>query len=120
MGELTNNDERHISPINQLRLVFLRHQLGPHPPQLGTTSDGSHESQTAERETSEFRRARRGSAGGEVPDEVGGEGELDEAFDGEEAVEPVGVAGAGEEGVAGEGDVGLADGDEDVQRGEGV
>lgn len=120
MGELTNNDKRHISPINQLRLVLLRHQLRPHPPQLGTARDGPHKGQTAERETSELSWAGRGSVGGEVPDEIGCEGELDEAFDGEEAVEPVGVAGAGEERVAGEGDVGLADGDEEVEGGEGV
>lgn len=120
MGELTNNDKGHISPINQLRLVLLRHQLRPHPPQLRTTSDGPHERQATERETSELSWTGRGSVGGEVPDEIGCEGELDEAFDGEEAVEPVGVVDAGEEGVAGEGDVGLADGDEEVEGGEGV
>lgn len=92
-------------------------QLRPHLPQLKAARHRSHGGQTAKRQACELGRARRRLLGRELGDEVGGEGELGQGFDIEEALEPGNVAGVAEERVARGGDVRLAERDEEVQRG---
>lgn len=122
-SRLTNNGKRQIRPVQQHLLLLGAHPPGPHVPQVEAARRGAHGGDAAKRQAGELGGAGRRSPGREAVDEVGGEGQLDEALDVEEGLEPGLVGGGGvaglEVGVARGGDVQGAQAEEEVQRGGG-
>lgn len=121
-GILTNDCEREICKPKQRRLLLRRQLDEAHAPQLGATRNGAHKREARKHKGGELDKDGGAAPAGrrQAPDEVDGEGELDEELDPEEGLEPGGVGRRGgrdaEEGVAGVADVQAPDGDEEVQR----